>query len=243
MQSTPVVGKRKGSPITHLESSTRTWVVKHLARDVSNFSQRHAALGDNLSVILTGNKGRSSAPGMQCRCRVSAAHILATQMVISDRWLMSERNPADQLSRIYSTGFHRQLFVTVPSAIAAQDVVRPNPSLVHEAIQRWRLKATELLSKKVEPTVSGSGYGGAKADGGTSSPAATGTTHSYTSTPSPSGTSYVVVGTVPHGSSGLSTAVFRSVAHGHMSPPPPFVQSQRFRSWHPALQSRRWNDS
>ena len=92
------------SHITALEAASRLWTIRHLARDLGNHSKRHLVLGDNLSAVFSGCKGRATAWALLSPVRASAAVCLAAELWISDRWIMSERNPADWVSRWFVAG-------------------------------------------------------------------------------------------------------------------------------------------
>ena len=60
---------------------------------------KHFILGDALSVTLSLSKGRSSKPSMTQACRQVAALVLACNIFPHYRWVPSERNGADPISR------------------------------------------------------------------------------------------------------------------------------------------------
>ena len=84
---------RAGDHITLLEASTRLWVLKHLSRAARNYGRRHLLLlGDNMSTVVAGSRGRCSDFRLLCRLRAGLAYFLTCDLFVSDRWLKSERN-------------------------------------------------------------------------------------------------------------------------------------------------------
>ncbi|CAK0789849.1 unnamed protein product, partial [Prorocentrum cordatum] len=98
-----VVGSHKwGSPpdnIVEGEARAIAFGVKHICRSTKAFDCHHLLLSDSLSSVLALGKGRSSAPGVSGALRSVAAHVAATGLRPSARWLPSEWNFADGPSR------------------------------------------------------------------------------------------------------------------------------------------------
>ncbi|CAK0857017.1 unnamed protein product [Prorocentrum cordatum] len=98
-----VVGSHKwGSPpgnIVEGEARAIAFGVKHICRSTKAFECHHLLLSDSLSSVLALGKGRSSAPGVSGALRSVAAHVAATGLRLSARWLPSEWNFADGPSR------------------------------------------------------------------------------------------------------------------------------------------------
>ncbi|CAK0911498.1 unnamed protein product [Prorocentrum cordatum] len=98
-----VVGSHKwGSPpdnVVEGEARAIAFGVKHICRSTKAFESHHLLLSDSLSSVLALGKGRSSAPGVSGALRSVAAHVAATGLRLSARWLPSEWNFADGPSR------------------------------------------------------------------------------------------------------------------------------------------------
>lgn len=85
--------------ITLLEGRAAVGSLRHKFRSVSEFSKKHLHLNDNMSVCLMCSKGRSGAYSMLRVCRRICCLLLATDSLLSVRWIPSEKNVADRASR------------------------------------------------------------------------------------------------------------------------------------------------
>ena len=85
--------------ITLLEGRAVVGSLRHKFRSVSEFSKKHLHLNDNMSVCLMCSKGRSGAYSMLRVCRRICCLLLATDSLLSVRWIPSEKNVADRASR------------------------------------------------------------------------------------------------------------------------------------------------
>ena len=74
-------------------------VVRALASRPECWDKRHLLLGDNLSLCLSASKGRCVQPLMLMILRRIAFFSVACGLILSCRWLPSEHNLADALSR------------------------------------------------------------------------------------------------------------------------------------------------
>jgi hypothetical protein len=75
--------------------------VNHILKNVDAFHKRHLMLVDNFGVALALCKGRAASYGLLQICRRVAAYSLASNTLLSFRWITSETNPADVPSRRY----------------------------------------------------------------------------------------------------------------------------------------------
>ena len=83
------------------EARAGTMAVRHLARSREFFRKRPLLFGDNLSVILAFTKGRSSVFPLSEYCRRIMCVSVAMGSSLCFRWIPSEFNEADWLSRVY----------------------------------------------------------------------------------------------------------------------------------------------
>ena len=68
---------------------------RHLARSRHSFGLRHFMLGDNLGVVLAGEKGRATSFKFLTAIRRDCAVKLAANITVRYRWLPSELNRSD----------------------------------------------------------------------------------------------------------------------------------------------------
>ena len=73
--------------------------IRHKARSIKHFNQRHVHLGDNLGMVLAFDRGRAKSPQLLFCCRKAAAYSVATNSIVHHRWVPSEWNAADGPSR------------------------------------------------------------------------------------------------------------------------------------------------
>ena len=59
-------------------------------------------MGDNMAAVLSSDRGRAAAYALLSRLRTASAFMLACDITPHDRWLQSERNPTDALSRAFA---------------------------------------------------------------------------------------------------------------------------------------------
>ena len=85
--------------ILRTESHALTWTVRHIFRNTGNFGLRHLLLADNLPLVCALSKGRANSLHLRVVTQVVCAHELATGSSIVCRWIASELNPSDRLSR------------------------------------------------------------------------------------------------------------------------------------------------
>ena len=85
--------------ITLMEASSRVWSLCHLSRSRANFGLTFLLLGDNVGVVAAGSNGRARYFALLKHIRRAAAFLLASDIVVSDRWIESSRNAADAPSR------------------------------------------------------------------------------------------------------------------------------------------------
>ena len=72
---------------------------KHIVRSLDSHHHNHLILGDSMCVALCEEKGRSSEFRMRRVCMQMCALSLATGSTFKFRWIPSELNPSDGLSR------------------------------------------------------------------------------------------------------------------------------------------------
>ena len=85
--------------ITLLEGRATVQAIRHKARSIKHFNQRHVHLGDNLGMVLAFDRGRAKSPQLLFCCRKAAAYSVATNSIVHHRWVPSEWNAADGPSR------------------------------------------------------------------------------------------------------------------------------------------------
>ena len=85
--------------ITLLEARGSWQAIRHKLRSFRSFGFKHLHLGDSLGVALAFDRGRAkSVPLLMC-CSRAAAYCVAGHCSFTHRWIPSEWNPADGLSR------------------------------------------------------------------------------------------------------------------------------------------------
>ena len=72
--------------------------VERLCESIYGTNCRQLVLGDNMALILTQCRWRSRLFALIVILRGAAAYILARDMVIVSRWIMSEMNTSDAAS-------------------------------------------------------------------------------------------------------------------------------------------------
>ena len=84
-----------------LNLEARAWLkcVERLFKGVYGTGCRQHVLGDNMALVLTQCRWRSRLFPLIVILRRAAAYILAPDMVIVSRWIMSEMNTSDAPSR------------------------------------------------------------------------------------------------------------------------------------------------
>lgn len=90
---------RHEEPQARLEARAGALTSRAIVRDPRNLGKRILILGDAMGSLLGFEKGRSSAQGERGACRRIAANFLAANVEASWRWLPSEWNSSDGLSR------------------------------------------------------------------------------------------------------------------------------------------------
>lgn len=86
-------------PIHLIEARSILAAVKHRARDLHRHGHRILVLNDNMGVVLSIQKGRSSNYGLLRLIRRISSHCLATGIRLQVRWIPSELNVSDGPSR------------------------------------------------------------------------------------------------------------------------------------------------
>lgn len=104
-------------PIHILEGRVTLSNLEDICAHADRHHMRHLCLGDNLSSILSLSKGRASDFGLLSLCRRVCALSLACSVKYRVRWVRSEVNPSDELSR-------RFLSVSQPESPAPRHVLR-----------------------------------------------------------------------------------------------------------------------
>ena len=95
-------------PIHNIEARSVLAAVKHRARDSRRHGRRILVLNDNLGVVLSMQKGRAANYGLLRIIRRVSAHLLASGIRLSCRWLPSEWNLADEASRFWEDERRRE---------------------------------------------------------------------------------------------------------------------------------------
>ncbi len=75
--------------------------IKHISRNALGHNMHHALLGDNLGVVLACSKGRCSDRHLLRTLRRCCAEIISANIVVHHRWVPSELNRADGISRLW----------------------------------------------------------------------------------------------------------------------------------------------
>ena len=92
--------------ITLLEGRGIVQALRHKARSVQNYHQRHVHLNDNLGMTLSFDRGRAKNKALLFQCRRVAALAIATNTEHHFRWIPSELNIADKPSRLFERERH-----------------------------------------------------------------------------------------------------------------------------------------
>ena len=81
----------------------RAWMicVERLCKHINGTKRRRPVLGDNVALVLTQCRWRSRLFARFVVLRRAAAYILARDMVVVSRWIMSEMNTNDAPSRLH----------------------------------------------------------------------------------------------------------------------------------------------
>ena len=87
-------------PIHLIEARGVLAAIKHRAREWQRHGTRILVLNDNLGVVLSIQKGRSSSYPLLRLIRRISAHCLAANTRLVCRWIPSELNTADHASRV-----------------------------------------------------------------------------------------------------------------------------------------------
>ncbi len=88
-------------PINLKEAHAMLAGTKHLSRNALTHGKRYLFLSDSMCCTLAFAKGRCYSPALLRYCQRIAAEVLATGLVVSWRWIASERNVADAGSRTW----------------------------------------------------------------------------------------------------------------------------------------------
>eukprot|EP00959_Pyramimonas_sp_CCMP1952_P396147 8300308-Pyramimonas_sp.AAC.1 len=88
-----------GANILYLEGEALVTSYRHLLRGLGAHGARMVALVDNLPLALACAKGRARSRHLRSCLNQLCALSLATGSKLLVRWIASERNPADGLSR------------------------------------------------------------------------------------------------------------------------------------------------
>ncbi|CAK0844871.1 unnamed protein product [Prorocentrum cordatum] len=98
---------RRGGPIHLLEGRVALGGLRHAARQVDCHGSRVLSLGDNMSELLSIEKGRAVDLGLACLCRRAAAYQIACGISWRRRHLDTDRNLSDAGSRKALQGVYR----------------------------------------------------------------------------------------------------------------------------------------
>ena len=105
--------------------------VRHRSRDANCHSRRHLIASDSMCCVLSFSKGRCVSRPLLRYCQRVAAEVLASNMRIGYRWVISERNFADTGSRLWEKFRHPDsrssdaaLYARAPAS-AGRRVARP----------------------------------------------------------------------------------------------------------------------
>ena len=82
-----------------LEARASLYAVKHFLRNSTNFGQRLLVLTDSMTAAVAYDKGRAQSHKLRRVLEQFSALALSTGLVVRTRWIPSERNPADSVSR------------------------------------------------------------------------------------------------------------------------------------------------
>ena len=88
-------------PIHLIEARGVLAAIKHRTREWQRHGTRILVLNDNLGVVLSIQKGRSSSYSLLRLIRRISAHCLAANIRLVCRWIPSELNTADHASRVW----------------------------------------------------------------------------------------------------------------------------------------------
>lgn len=98
---------RRNELIHVKEAKASLWSLRKFA--VHCRRTRVLQIGDNMNAILAHGKGRCSAWSLLVVCRRRAALLLARCLVVSERWIPSEKNDADLPSRVFESNAHKEV--------------------------------------------------------------------------------------------------------------------------------------
>ena len=97
-----VVGRhrwRRPGTIPVYEALSSLYALKHALRSTQNFNKKHVVLTDSMTAAVAFDKGRANAFKLRRVLEQTAALLLATNTMMKSRWIPSEWNPADAISR------------------------------------------------------------------------------------------------------------------------------------------------
>ena len=89
--------KRETMPV--YEARATLYAVKHCLRNLSNHGLRHVILTDSLTAAVAFTKGRAHSYKLRGVVEQASALMLATGSHSRSRWIPSEWNPSDNISR------------------------------------------------------------------------------------------------------------------------------------------------
>ena len=108
--------------ISILEGRALVRAVQVAAEGYSRRDCRLVILGDNLGVVLGAERSRAhSYPLLSCYRRVAALS-LARNLIVSHRWIFSEKNSSDKPSRVFTLAGVRQAGVFVGQLIHVREI-------------------------------------------------------------------------------------------------------------------------
>ena len=81
------------------EALSSLYALKHALRTTKNFNKKHLILTDSMTAAVAFDKGRANAFKLRRVLEQSGALMLATNTTMKSRWIPSEWNPADAISR------------------------------------------------------------------------------------------------------------------------------------------------
>ena len=82
--------------------------VERLCKNIYGTKRRQPVLGDNVALVLTQCRWRSRLFARFVILRRAAAYILARDMVVVSRWIMSEMNTSDAPSWLHGLKQHQE---------------------------------------------------------------------------------------------------------------------------------------
>lgn len=89
--------QRESMPV--FEAMSSLYAIKHALRDTKQFGQRHVILTDSMTAAVSFDKGRSQSFRLRRVLERAGALMLCSGSSFRLRWIPSEWNPADSLSR------------------------------------------------------------------------------------------------------------------------------------------------